>query len=82
MAKPTSPMVIYRLDERDVAKINERRTNEGGDFNDVQAGEDYPAVIVRDFESCANLQVLLDGEDRYWVCSRSEGTAYGQFRTK
>lgn len=82
MAKPTSPMVIYRLDERDVAKINKRRTITGGDFNDVEAGDEYPAIVVRGFDSCANLKVILDGDDDLWVCSRSEGVAYGQYRTK
>lgn len=44
--------------------------------NHVQAGEVYPAIVVRVFDpsvSTANLQVLLDGNDTYWATSRVEG---------
>lgn len=46
--------------------------------NDVEAGQVYPAQIVRVFSpSSANLQVFLDGSDQYWATSRSEGSNPG-----
>jgi len=43
--------------------------------NEVKAGEQYPATIVRVFEAAksANLRVWLDGNDDFWACSVSEG---------
>ena len=43
--------------------------------NEVRAGEQYPATIVRVFQSAnsANLRVWLDGNDDFWACSVSEG---------
>jgi hypothetical protein len=43
--------------------------------NDVQAGDQFPAMIVRVFEAAhsCNLQVFLDGTDTFWACSVSEG---------
>lgn len=43
--------------------------------NEVRAGEQYPATIVRVFEAAksANLRVWLDGNDDLWACSVSEG---------
>jgi transcriptional regulator len=43
--------------------------------NEVRAGEQYPAIIVRVFEAAkaANLRVWLDGNDDYWACSVGEG---------
>jgi hypothetical protein len=48
--------------------------------NVVSEGDEYPAVIVRDWGGCANLQVLLDGNDTYWATSRSEGDGPGTWR--
>jgi hypothetical protein len=42
---------------------------------DVQAGQVFPAIVVRNWENdpgCLNLQVLLDGNDTYWVTDRVE----------
>jgi hypothetical protein len=44
--------------------------------NVVQAGDVYPAVVVRIFHpsmTTINLQVFLDGNDTYWATSRTEG---------
>jgi len=44
--------------------------------NQVRAGDEYPAVVVRAWPGQgANLQVLLDGNDTYWATSRIEGLA-------
>ena len=41
--------------------------------NTAEAGQVYPAVSVRVWSpGCANLQVLLDGNDVYWATSRNE----------
>jgi hypothetical protein len=46
--------------------------------NLVIEGEQYPAVVVRTFGgTTVNLQVSLDGNDTYWVASRSEGDGPG-----
>ena len=43
--------------------------------NEVRAGEQFPATIVRVFEAAksANLRVWLDGNDDFWACSVGEG---------
>jgi hypothetical protein len=43
--------------------------------NKVEAGDVFPAIIVRVWESAksCNLQVLLDGNDTFWACSIPEG---------
>ena len=49
--------------------------------NWCEAGQTYPAVVVRNFPGetagLANLQVLLDGTDTHWVTSRAEGEGPG-----
>ncbi|MGI5161374.1 hypothetical protein [Microbispora sp. CA-102843] len=48
--------------------------------NHVEAGQVYPAIVVRVWESSfnsANLQVLLDGNDAYWATSKAEGDEPG-----
>jgi len=41
--------------------------------NVVQAGDTYPAIVVRCWaENRVNLQVLLDGTDTYWATTISE----------
>ncbi|MEU8279799.1 hypothetical protein ACFYOK_04625 [Microbispora bryophytorum] len=50
--------------------------------NFAEAGQVYPAIVVRVWESSfnsANLQVLLDGNDTYWATSRSEGDQPGRW---
>lgn len=48
--------------------------------NQVQEGQVYPAVVVRDWDEASgtvNLQVLLDGNDTYWATSRLPGYGPG-----
>lgn len=46
--------------------------------NAVNAGDVYPAVIVRTFGGHhVNLRVMLDGDDTYWACSRMLGEGPG-----
>lgn len=101
MTPTVGRIVHYKLSEWDVAAINRRRADyqntlragEGNATgyvahvgNDVRAGDDYPAIVVRcwftDYtpESCVNLQVLLDGNDSYWATSRRQGDENGQWR--
>lgn len=51
--------------------------------NDARSGDEYPALIVREFtpgSSVVNLQVFLDGNDSYWATSRGEGEQRGPGR--
>jgi hypothetical protein len=51
--------------------------------NDVGAGDELPAMVVRDWNESAgtvNLQVHLDGNDIYWATSRTEGDGPGRWR--
>jgi hypothetical protein len=80
-------IVHYKLASFDAEAINRRRADftaaqsasaglgyVGHVGNHVQAGEVYPAVVVRTFGGpAANLKVLLDGNDDYWATSRVEG---------
>lgn len=48
--------------------------------NRVSAGDVFPAIVVKVWESSfnsANLQVLLDGNDTYWATSIAEGDRPG-----
>lgn len=84
-------VVHYTLSEHDAEAINKRRKDfrefvKASEAypadgyvahvgNEVKAGDQYPAMIVRVFQpanSC-NLQVFLDGTDTFWACSVSEG---------
>jgi hypothetical protein len=50
--------------------------------NETREGEVCPAMIVRVFTSntiYANIQVFLDGNDTYWVGSRTEGDGPGHW---
>ncbi len=50
--------------------------------NHAAEGEQYPAVIVRVFNTegtTANLQVHLDGNDTYWATSRCVGDGPGYY---
>ena len=90
MQKPTIGRIVhYTLAETDVDAINRRRAdfrqrpggpgNEGFQAhvgNHVQAGDVYPAMVVRVFDpsvTTVNLQVFLDGNDTFWATSRVEG---------
>ncbi|MBV6697446.1 hypothetical protein KV557_09950 [Kitasatospora aureofaciens] len=71
-------IVHYRLAEHDVSQIRALPTVH---LNPVQAGQVYPAVIVRAWgnrpDSAVNLQVLLDGQAQLWVTSRTAGDDNG-----
>ena len=45
--------------------------------NHAEAGQVYPAMVVRCFDPSVNLQVMLDGNDTYWATSRTEGDGPG-----
>lgn len=48
------------------------------DANVVNAGDVFPALIVRTFGGHqVNLRVMLDGDDTYWACSRGLGDGPG-----
>lgn len=86
-------VVLYTLNGCDVEAITARRRHSRDasaaaghgapveDGNPLAVGQVYPAVVVRVFggieETTVNLQVLLDGNDRRWVCSVYEGTGPG-----
>ena len=72
--------VVYTLAEHDVATITAtRKEAPGRGGNSVEAGQRFPAFIVRDWGGCANLRVLLDGRDDLWVTSVSEGIGPGKW---
>jgi hypothetical protein len=81
MPAPTIGRIVhYTLTEADAAAINKRRTGALVDRvgNHATAGDICPAMIVRTFGGpAANLQVVLDGTDSFWVTSRTEGTEPG-----
>lgn len=63
--------VHYMLTERDAEQINTRRmaAPDAARGNRAQAGDTYPAVIVRVWDTNVNLQVALDGNDSHWATS-------------
>ncbi|MFE7954367.1 hypothetical protein [Streptomyces sp. NPDC057413] len=92
--KPSIGRIVhYRLSERDANEISRRRKdfhdNRSADKhtgfvghvgNWVQAGDVFPAMIVRVWDESTvtvNLQVTLDGTDTLWATSRAEGTEPG-----
>ncbi|MEU8270818.1 hypothetical protein AB0B89_27130 [Sphaerisporangium sp. NPDC049002] len=86
MSQPTVGRIVhYTLNEGDVSLINSRtpQSYEGPTVrNHVQAGDTYPAIVVRVFDpstTTANLQVLLDGNCTYWATSRTEGDGAGHW---
>jgi hypothetical protein len=72
-----------RADWSDSVKANGRPPATGHQAhvgNHAEAGQVFPAQIVRVFDpesGCANLQVVLDGNDTYWATSRSKGDQPG-----
>lgn len=52
--------------------------------NQVEAGQLYPAMIVRTWgdtpTSAVNLQVFLDGNDAFWATSTSVGDEDGKYQ--
>lgn len=87
--------VLYKLHIDDADSINKRRedfqkhlkkypSNEDTGYiahfgNGVREGDVFPAIIVRAFETSANLHVLLDGNDTFWATSVSEGEGFRQW---
>jgi hypothetical protein len=87
-------IVLYRLTSEDADAVTRRRRdadnfgardNHTGYMvhhgNPVQAGDDFPAVVVRVWpDGAVNARVLLDGTDVQWVTWIREGTETGQWR--
>lgn len=51
--------------------------------NNVAAGDIFPALVVRDWDTAVgtvNLQLFLDGSDSYWATSRLPGDQPGQWQ--
>lgn len=71
--------VHYHLSEGDAQVINRTRSDQRSPGNQAEAGQIFPAVVVRKFGegTTVNLQVSLDGPDTYWATSRSEGDQPG-----
>ncbi len=66
--------VIYKLTDFDVREIIQKRRGAGtatASGNDPREGDEFPAIIVKEFVGAANLQVFLDGTDVFWATSRS-----------
>ncbi|MFC4146604.1 hypothetical protein ACFO0M_10085 [Micromonospora mangrovi] len=92
--QPTIGRIVhYTLTTFDAEAVNRRRKDfadqstpgntgfVGHVGNRVEAGDTYPAMVVRVFGAdAANLQVFLDGNDTYWATSRPEGEAGEQGR--
>lgn len=68
-------IVHYRLNETDANRINARRDEDPTTGNRVEAGQDYPAIVVRTWSTSVNLKVFLDGKDTYWATSKQWATA-------
>lgn len=80
--------VLYTLSSDDVRVIDQvvPRINAaaGLNYNPVQVGDVYPALVVRDNGTSANLKVQLDGGATavHWATSRVEGDELGQWRRR
>lgn len=75
--------VVYTLADFDVEAIEAARNEQHAPRvhnNSAEAGQRFPAFIVRDWGNVVNLRVLLDGHDDYWATSRYEGTDPGQWQ--
>jgi hypothetical protein len=94
VAPSVGRIVRYQLSAEDVDAITRRRVD-ADNFgarnnrtgyavhvgNEVSAGDEFPAVIVRVWpDGTVNAQVLLDGTDVQWVTSKSEGPRPGEWR--
>lgn len=83
MPAPTpGRVVLYRLTDDDARHITHERVHSGQTGNHVEAGQTYPAMVVRVFpgnpDNAVNLRVLLDGQDPpLWATSRLPGTEPG-----
>ncbi len=71
-------IVHYRLSEQDADRINEVREAPNENANHAEAGQVYPAMIVRLWgepenpQTAVNLQVFIDGDFTYWATSRCQ----------
>jgi len=78
-------MVLYTLSEQDAERadriVPRLDSSAQQNRNTPQAGEEYPAMILRDFGASANLKVFLDGGAgaELWVTSRAEGDGAGKW---
>lgn len=72
-------IVHYQLSETDVAIIRDRRIASKTVANSVWAGDIFPAIVVRTWDTSVQLQVFLDGNDTYWATSVSEGDGERQW---
>ncbi|MEU7400700.1 hypothetical protein [Streptomyces sp. NPDC044948] len=84
MPQPPSPgrTVMYQLSGDDAQQITHQRVQTGITGNYVEAGQIYPAVVVRvwsgNVDAACNLRVLLDGQDPpLWATSRIQGSDPG-----
>lgn len=72
--------VIFRMGRGDVEAVKEQRKRTGVTGNSPGVGDEYPAVVVRNWGAgTVNLQVQLDGPDQYWATSRLEGDEDGNW---
>lgn len=77
-------IVDYTLTESDAATINAGRVAPGA-RNVVNAGQVYPAMIVRIWGGqpvLVQLQVFYDGAGTHWASSRREGDVPGTWRAQ
>jgi hypothetical protein len=72
-------IVHYKLNEGDALFINNKRIKDQTVANSVWAGDVYPAIVVRTWDTSVQLQVFLDGPDTYWATSVQEGDGERQW---
>jgi hypothetical protein len=88
-------IVYYKLSQTNAEQINKRRNDYGQNpktdwpagaqahvGNRAEVGEIYPMIIVRVWPEDThgvNGQVLLDGNDLFWVTSVAQGEAEGDW---
>lgn len=78
-------VVLYRLAHHDVTRGAERRTTGTSprSGNPLAAGEQYPMLIVRTWDSThasVQGQVFVDGDYTLWVTSVKQGDEEGQWQ--
>lgn len=73
-------IVTYILTAQDAATINSRPVGAFSGHNHANPGDEYPAMIVRDWgDRHVNLQVFYDGDGTIWATSRTEGVGPGHW---
>lgn len=72
--------VTYTLNVQDAATVNARPSGAFNGHNHAHPGDEYPALIVRDWGAYKNLQVFYDGDGSIWATSRSQGDGPGTWR--